>query len=172
MDFILLADFSVIKPDFGLLFWTAVIFLLFWFMIGKMAFRPIAEALKERQNDIQDSLDQADKARQEMANLKAENEELLAQAREERTKILKEAKDARDNIINEAKEKAKSDAQRIVADAKEQIENQKMAAMVELKNQVGTMALGIAEKVIRKELAGDSSQQAFVDGLVKEIKLN
>ena len=98
---IYLADFSVIKPDFGLIFWTVIIFLLFWFIIGKMAFRPIAEALKKRQQDIQDSLDEAKKARQEMAELKAENEDLLIQAREERAKILKEAKEAQDTIIRE-----------------------------------------------------------------------
>ncbi len=169
---IFLADFTVIKPDFGLLFWTFVIFLLFWFVIGKFAFRPIAEALKEREHDIQDSLDQAKKARQDMANLKAENEELLAQAREERSKILKEAKEASDRIVADAKNKAKAEAQKIVADAKEQIEHQKMAAIVELKNQVGAMSLSIAEKVIRKELAGNAEQEAFVNGLVAEIELN
>lgn len=169
---IFLADFSVIKPDFGLLFWTAVIFLLFWFLIGKAAFKPIAEALKKREDDIQNSLDEAKRARQEMSNLKAENEELLAQAREERSKILKEAKEVRDNIIAEAKEKANDEAQKIVAQAKEQIENQKQAAMTELKNQVGGMALSIAEKVIRKELAGNAEQETFVNSLVNEIKLN
>ena len=169
---IFLIEFTPIRPDFGLLFWTLVIFLLFWYIIGKFAFRPIANALKEREHDIQNSLDEAKKARQEMANLKAENEELLAQAREERSAILKTAKEAKDNIISEAKDKAKEEAQRIVADAKEQIENQKMAAMIDLKNQVGAMALTIAEKVIRKELSGNAEQESFVNGLVKDIKLN
>lgn len=169
---IFLADFSVIKPDFGLIFWTAVIFLIFWFMIGKLAFKPIAQALKKRENDIQSSLDEAKRARQEMADLKSENEDLLAQAREERSAILKEAKQARDKIVAEAKEKANEEAQKIVAQAKEQIEHQKQAAMTELKNQVGGMALSIAEKVIRKELAGNADQESFVNGLVNEIKLN
>jgi F-type H+-transporting ATPase subunit b len=169
---IFLADFSVIKPDFGLLFWTTIIFLLFWLLIGKFAFRPIAQALKKRENDIQGSLDEAKRTHQEMANLKAENEELLAQAREERTLILKAANNAKDNIINEAKEKAKEEAKRIVAGAKEQIENQKMAALIEIKNEVGKMAIDIAEKVIRKELTDGASQEAFVNGLVKDIKLN
>ena len=94
------------------------------------------------------------------------------QAREERALILKEAKDAGTSIVEEAKEKAKIEAQKIVANAKEQIENQKMAAMIELKNQVGTMALDIAEKVLQKELKGDTAQESFVSGLVKDIKLN
>jgi len=169
---IFLSDFTVIKPDFGLLFWTFVIFLLFWLIIGKFAFRPIANALKQREHDIQDSLDEAKKARQDMANLKAANEELLAQAREERSKIMKAAKEARDRIVAEAKDKAKEEAQKIVSDAKEQIQHQKMAAIVELKNQVGTMALDIAEKVLRKNLSANADQESFVKGLVDEIKLN
>lgn len=169
---IFLAGFDVIKPDFGLLFWTTIIFLLFWLLIGKFAFRPIATALKKREDDIQSSLDEAKRTRQEMANLKAENEELLAKAREERAMILKEAKDVRDRIINEAKDKAKEEAKRIVTSAKEQIEHQKMAAIIEIKNEVGKMAIDIAEKVIRKELQNDKAQEAYVNGLVKDIKLN
>lgn len=167
-----LADFSVIKPDFGLLFWTSIIFLLFWFVIGKFAFRPIINGLKKREKDIQDSLDEAKRAREEMARMKAENEELLAQAREERAQILKEAKDAKDRLIAEAKDKAKDEAKKIVANAKEQIENQKMAAIVDLKNQVGKLSLAIAEKVIRKELEGDKQQEAFIEQLVKDLKMN
>jgi F-type H+-transporting ATPase subunit b len=169
---IFLLDFSVIKPDFGLIFWTTIIFLLFWWMMTKFAFRPISEALKKRESDIQNSLDEAKRTRQEMANLKAENEELLALAREERAKILKEAKDAGNNLIAEAKEKAKEEAQKIVANAKEQIEHQKMAAIVDLKNQVGKISIEIAEKVIRKELQDNTAQEEYVNGLVKEIKLN
>lgn len=169
---IFLLDFSPIKPDFGLLFWSTVIFGLFWLMIGKFAFRPIAEALKKRESDIQDSLDQAKKAREEMSNLKAENEELLKLAQEERQKILREAKEAKDAIVAEAREKAKDESKRIVAEAKELIENQKMAAIVDLKNQAGRMAIEIAEKIMRKDLAGDTEQEAFVKKLVDDTKLN
>lgn len=168
----ILLEFSVIKPDFGLLFWTAFFFLLFWFLIGKMAFKPIAQALKKRESDIQNSLDEAKRTRQDMANLKAQNEELLIQAREERALILKEAKQAGEAIVAEAKEKAKVEAQKIVANAKEQIENQKMAAIIDLKNQVGNIAIEIAEKVIQRELHGNAAQEAFVKDLVKDIQLN
>ncbi|RMG87338.1 MAG: ATP synthase F0 subunit B [Bacteroidetes bacterium] len=167
-----LLDFSPIKPDLGLILWTTLIFILFWVIIGKLAFGPIKDALKKRETDIQNALDQARKAREEMANLKAENEELLAQAREERAKILKEAKEAKERIIAEAKLKAKEEAKKIVSDAKEQIENQKMAAMVEIKNTVGNMALEIAEKVLRKQLQGNAEQEQFVKTLVDDIKLN
>ncbi len=167
-----LADFSVIKPDFGLLAWSTLIFLLFWGIMARFAFRPIATALKKREDDIQDSLDEAKKARDEMANLKSENEQLLIQAREERAKILREAKEAKDTIIKEAKDKAKEEAKKIVASAKTEIENQRMAAVIDIKNQIGNIAIEVAEKVLRKELQGDSSQEAFVKSLVEEVKLN
>ncbi len=167
-----LADFSVIKPDFGLLFWTTIIFAIFWFVIGKFAFRPIANALKKRENDIQSALDEAKKAREAMAQLNAQNEELLAEAREERSKILREAKEAKNTIVNEAKVEAKEIARKIVVDAKLEIENQKKAAMMEVKNEVGMMALNIAEKVLKKELKGDAAQEKFVNDLADDIKLN
>jgi F-type H+-transporting ATPase subunit b len=168
----ILADFSVIKPDFGLFLWTTVFFLIFWFGISKVAFRPIANALKKREDDIQGALDEAKLAKEEMQNLKSENEKLLALAREERAKILKEAKDTKNSIINEAKTKAKEEASKIVNSAKIEIENQKSAAITEVKNKVGNMALEIAEKVLRKELTKDKSQVDFAEQLVKEIKLN
>ncbi len=167
-----LIEFNVIQPDVGLIFWSAVIFLLFWLLMSKVAFKPIIAALKKRESDIQGSLDEAKRVRQEMTNLKAENEALLVQAREERANILKEAKEAGNRIVEEAKLRAKEDAQKIVASAKEQIENQKMAAITDLKNQVGAISLEIAEKVIRKELRGNAEQESFVNGLVKDIKLN
>ncbi|MCI5082102.1 MAG: F0F1 ATP synthase subunit B [Saprospiraceae bacterium] len=172
MEVLFLADFSVIRPDPGLILWTTVVFLLVWIILGRMAFRPIQNALKQREDDIQSSLDEAKRAREEMANLKAENEQLLIEAREERAKILKEAKEAKETIIEEAKDKAKEEAQKIVASAKQEIENQKMAAVTEVKNQMGKMAIEIAEKVMRKDLAADSGQKDFVNRLVDEFKLN
>jgi len=167
-----LLDLDPIKPDIGLILWTTVAFLLFWGLIGKYAFGPIKDALKKRESDIQTALDEAKKAREEMANLNAKNEELLAQASEERAKILKEAKEAKDAIISEAKDKARDEAQKIVASAKSEIENQKMAAMTDVKNQAGMMALNIAEKILKKELAGNSDQENFANSLVEEINLS
>jgi F-type H+-transporting ATPase subunit b len=166
-----LADFSVIRPEPGLIIWTTVIFALFWFLMSRFAFKPIARALKDRENDIQQSLDEAKKAREEMSNLKAENEALLAQAQEERTQILKEAKNAKDSIIGEAKEKAKEEAKKIVTNAKAEIENQKMAALIDLKNQVGVIALEIAEKVIQRELKDQSEHEKYVNELVDQLDL-
>jgi len=172
VDFILLADFSVIRPEPGLIIWTTIIFFLFWFIMGRLAFRPIQNALKKRDSEIQSSLDEAKNARLEMAKLKAENEEILKQAYEERAKIIKEAKEVKDSIVKEAKVKAKEEAKKIVTSAKQEIENQKMAAITEVKNLTGMMALEIAEKVLRKELKGNKEQEAYVSDLMKEIKLN
>ncbi len=171
MNVFLLADFSVIKPDPGLIFWTSIIFIVLWTILGRMAFRPIQNALKKREDDIQDALDEAKHAREEMANLQAENEKLLIQAREERALILKEAKEAKNTIINEAKNDAKAEAQKIVASAKQDIENQRMAAVTDLKNQVGQMAIEIAEKVLRRQLAGNTEQESYVNQLVDEIEI-
>jgi F-type H+-transporting ATPase subunit b len=165
-----LADFNVLKP--GLLIWTTIIFLLFWFLMSRFAFKPIGEALKKRESDIQDALDQAKKAREEMANLHAQNEKLLAEAREERSQILKEAKEAAEKYITETKEKATAEYKRKVESAIQDIENQKMAALVELKNQAGKMAIDIAEKVLRRELGSKADQEAFAKSLADQIKLN
>lgn len=172
MLMIYLLDFSPIKPDLGLLLWTTIIFCLFWFIIGRTAFGPIRRALKSRELNIQSALDEATKAREEMAKLKAENEQILAEARDERAKILKEAIDTKNTIVNDAKEKAKEEAQRIVTNAKLEIESEKQAALIEVKNQVGMMATDIAEKVIRKQLGGSDDHEQFVGKLIDEIKLN
>ena len=169
---IFLADFSVIKPDFGLLFWTSIIFVLFWVLMSKFAFGPITEGLKKRESDIQDALDEAKKAKEEMAALNARNEELIKEAQVERAKIMKEAKEAKEQIINDAKVRAKEDANRIVSTARMEIEAQKKSALLEVKNQVGQMALDIAEKVIRKDLSANPEQVGLVNKLVDEIKLN
>lgn len=167
-----LISFTPFQPTPGLAIWTVVIFLIFWFIVGKFAFKPIAEALSKREHDIQDAIDQSKKTREEMANLRADNEKLLAEAREERSKILQEAKEIKVQMIAEAKEKAKEEASKIVGNAMQDIENQKKAAIAEVKNELGKFALNIAEKVIRKELTGNAEQEKFVESLVREVNLN
>ena len=168
----LLADFNVIRPDFGLIFWTTLIFGLFWWLIGKFAFKPIAQALKERENEIQGALDEAKLSRAEMVQMRSDNDALLVEAREEKSKILNEAKQMKNEIVSEARNKAKEEAQKIVASAKLEIDSQKKADIIEVKNEVGNMALKIAEQVIRKELQGSGEHENFVNKLVGEIELN
>jgi len=169
---IFLAGFAPFQPTPGLALWSLIIFCLFWFLMSKYAFRPMMEGLKKRESGIQSALEEAQKAREEMANLKAENELILAEAREERAAMLREAKEAKATIIADAKEKAKEDAQRITTSAKMEIENEKKAALIEVKNEVGMMATQIAEKIIRKELKGQPEHESFVNTLVSEFKLN
>ncbi len=165
-------NFSPIKPDVGLLLWTSIIFGLFWLLVGKFAFGPIRDALKKRSTDIQDALDQAEKAKEEMANMKAENEKILGEARAERALIMKEAKETKEEIIKEARNTANAEANKILANAKVEINNQKKSAINEVKNMTGQMAIEIAEKVLRKDLSGNTEQNSLVDNLVNELNLN
>jgi len=167
-----LMEFNVLRPDPGLFFWTVVIFLLFWFIIGKFAFKPIINALKTRNNDIQAALDEAQLARKEMADLKAQNDAIMAEAREERAKVLREANEMKNSIINEARNKAKEEAGRLIATAKTEIAAERKAAMTNIKNEVGSMAISIAENILRKELAGDPDKKAYAESLVNELNLN
>ncbi len=168
----ILAKFYPFIPEPGLMIWTILIFSLFWLLMSRFAFKPIAKALREREDDIQNALDEATKARQEMANLKSEHQKLLDEAKEERSNILLEAKEAAEAYRKEQKAKADEEFRIKVDSALEEIENRKMEAMVTIKNDAGTMALDIAEKILRKELKGNAEQEAFVKGLVDDIKLN
>ena len=169
---IFLADFSVIKPDFGLFFWSCVIFLTFWFVIGKFAFKPIANALKKRESDIQEALDEAKKAREEMANLRNENEAMLQQSREERSKILNEAKAVKDRIIKEAKNEAKEEAMNILSNATLEIENQKKKAILEVKSQTGLLVVRVTERLLRHELENTDEQKKLIRSMVDEVNFS
>ena len=163
---------SLISVDPGLILFTSIIFIGLYFFLTKAAWKPIQSALKDRENSIDDALKQAEKARQEIAALGAKNEELLIVAREERSRILQEAKVLSDNIIKDAKDKAKAEADKIVVNARQEINNQKKAALTEVKNTAGKLALEVAERVIRQQLVGDAAQEAFANKLISEIELN
>jgi F-type H+-transporting ATPase subunit b len=163
---------ELLTPSFGLIFWTLLAFLIVFFILRKFAWKPILNSLDAREKGIADSLETADRVRAEMAQLKSENEELLAKAREERAAMLKEARDIKDKIINDAKEQAKTEASKIMLETQQAIEQQKMAAMTDVKNQVGKMVIEVAEKILRKELGNIDAQEAHIKDLVEEVKLN
>lgn len=163
---------GLLTPDFGLFFWTLIAFLLVLFILGKFAWKPILNSLSERENSIASSLATAEKARQEMANLKSENEALLQKAREERSVMLKDAKETAEKLISDAQNKAKSEYERIVSDAQIAITQQKNAALTDVKNQVGSLVIEVAEKVIRKQLANKGEQEALIADLVDNVKMN
>ncbi|MCP9237565.1 F0F1 ATP synthase subunit B [Lewinella sp. JB7] len=169
MSTLFLADFSVIKPDFGLIFWTVVIFLILYAILGKLAWKPIQKALRRRDEEIQTSIDEAKRARAEMEAQAADNQRLLMEAREERTRIIGEAERQSKEMVAAAKNEAREAAQKVAADAKRDIENMRKAAMVDLKKEVGTMAVEIAEKILQKDLRSDANQEAFVRELVSDL---
>jgi F-type H+-transporting ATPase subunit b len=160
---------QLLTPAFGLIFWTLIAFLAAFFILKKFAWPAIINGLNERERTIADSLATAEKVKQEMATLKSENEALMIQAREERAQMLKEAKDTKDKIINEAKEQAKVEANKIIVDANNAIQNAKMAALTDVKNQIGNMVVEVAEKVIRRELNANGDQEAYIRKLADDL---
>lgn len=163
---------KLLTPEFGLIIWTLLAFLIVFFILKKLAWPAIIKGMREREEGITNSLATAERVRAEMAQLKNENEALLATAREERAQMLKEARETKDKIINEAKDQAKIEASKIIAEAQAAINIHKMAAITEVKNQVGKMVIEISEKVLRKELGTQEAQEAHIKGLVEEVKLN
>lgn len=163
---------ELLTPELGLFFWTLIAFLAVFFILRKFAWKPILKSLHERESGIAESIAAADRIKAEMAQMKNENEQLMAKAREERSAMLKEAKIEQERIINKAKEDTKAIADKMLSDAQKQIEQQKMAALTEVKNQIGNLAIEVAEKVLRKQLATADSHNEYANTLVEDIKLN
>ncbi len=163
---------DLLTPGFGLFFWTLIAFLSVFFVLKKFAWKPILNTLNERETGIAESIAAAEKLKKEMGQMQAENEKIMAEARAERAAMLKEAKETRDSIINKAKDDTKVIADRMLAEAQQQIQQQKMAALTEVKNEIGKLAVEVAEKVIRKQLATADSQNDYAKMLAEEIKMN
>jgi len=163
---------ELLTPGSGLIFWQAVVFLGLFFLLSKLAWKPILTSLKERETSIQAALDSAEKAKEEMASLKAGNEKLMKEAREERDKILREARDAANRIHDDAQHNAKQNAERMMEDAKAMITSEKQAALKDVRELVAKFSLEVAEKVIKKNLSSDKAQQELAQGFAKDIKVN
>lgn len=163
---------DLLIPSFGLIIWTLIAFIIVFFILKKYAWKPILDSLKDREQNISDSILSAEKVRAEMAELKSENEILLAEAREERALMMREAKEIRDKIIAEAKERAREETNKIVSDAQSTINQQKMAAIVDLKNQVGKLVLEVSERVLRRELSDREAQEEYIKELSDKVELN
>lgn len=163
----LISEFSV-----GLFFWQTVLFVGLVFLLRKFAWKPILNAVNEREEKIKGALKAAEEAEKKMQAINNESEALLKKAREERDQILKEAREAKEAMISDAKAKANAEAEKIIAQAHETINNEKMAAITELKNQVAILSIEIAEKILKEQLNSDDKQKALVDNLLKEVNLN
>lgn len=168
----LLALNPLVSPDPGLLIWSTISFLILFFLLSKFAWKPIVKALDERERSIEDALAKAEMAKEEMAKLTTENEELLKQARAERDDILKQAKELKDQIVGDAKVSAQVEGAKMIEKAKQEITNQKNAALAEVKNQVSNLSLEIAEKILRRQFDDRNRQEVLVSELLKEVKLN
>lgn len=163
---------DLLTPDLGYFVWALIIFLVLLLILRKFAWKPIIKMLNEREQNISGAIATAEKVKAEMAQLQTDNEALLAKAREERAKLMKEARETKDKIINDAKEQAKVEANKIIVDAQQAINAQKMAALTDVKNEVGKLVIEVSEKILKRELSGQNKQEEYINGLVNTVKLN
>ncbi len=163
---------ELLLPKLGLIFWTLIAFGITLWILGKFAWKPILKSLDDREKNISDSILAAENVRKEMAALKSENEQLLNKAREERSQMMREAKETRDKIVSEAKEQARQETNKIIADAQAAINQQKMASIIDLKNQVGNLVIEVSEKVLRRELSNKAEQENYINQLAANAELN
>jgi len=163
---------ELVTPGLGLIFWMVISFSVILFILKKFAWKPILKALKDREITIVTALKSADKAKEEMEQLKADNEKVIKEAKNERDNLLKDARQVKDKIISEAKQKANSEAKKIIEDAKGKIESEKEAALDEIKNQVAGFSVEIAEKILKKKLEKSKDQKDLINELVDDIKIN
>ena len=162
----------MIEPGIGLLFWMTLTFLILLFLLAKFAWKPILTAINEREVTIVDSLNQAKLAKQEVENLKAENEIIIREAKIERDQILKEARDIRDRIVGEAKGLAKAEGDKMIESARQTIQAEKSAAVSDIKSQIGALSINIAESILKQKLDNDGAQDALVANILNTSNLN
>jgi len=165
---IIMDPMALVTPAIGLMFWTCVVFVLLLVLLKKFAWKPILNAVDERNESIDNALKAADKAKEEMTSLNADNERILIEAKKERDLLLKEAREMKLNIISEAKEKATTEADKIIISAKDQINNDKMKAITELKNQVAELSIEMTEKILKSELSDAVKQKELVSSALQQ----
>jgi F-type H+-transporting ATPase subunit b len=162
----------MLSVSFGTVIWTTIAFLVVVFVLGKFAWPSILKSIKEREESIEDALQAAEKAKEQLEELKEGNEKLLAEARQERDTMLKEAREVKESIIAEAKDKAGVEAEKVMEASREIIRNEKAAAIAEIKTQVAELSVLVAEKILKAELSSKDQQNAFVEEAMKNAKLN
>ena len=162
----------MIEPGIGLLFWMTLTFIILLFLLAKFAWKPILNAVNDREVSIIDALNQAKLAKQEMTQLKEDNERILREARAERDGILKEARDMKDKIVNQAKDSAKVEGEKMIEAARQSIQTEKNAAMADIKTQIGTLSVSIAENILKQKLDNDGAQNALVENILNKSNIN
>jgi len=163
---------ELIKPDFGLIFWMLIGFGILFFILAKFAWPVIILSIKKREQFIQDQLDEAEHVRQDMKNLKSEHQQLLNAAKEERDRILANARKIIDKMNDEAKVKRDRESEVMLEETKKAIQNEKMKAITEIKNEIALLSIDIAEKILNEEMSSTSKQEEVIHKWVKEMNLN
>lgn len=163
---------AILTPDLGLLFWMMLAFLVVFFILAKFGFPAITKMVEERKAYIDDSLRKAHEANEKLQNIQAESEQILQEARERQAQILKDAAATRDSIVSQAQDKAREESTRIIAEARTQIEAEKQNAIRDIRSQVATLSVQIAEKILRGNLKDDAQQMQYVDKLLDEVSSN
>lgn len=163
---------SLITPDFGLLFWMTIVFLIVLSIVSKFGFKVIVKMVNDRKDYIDSSLQKAHEANKKLANIKVESDALLQEARERQAAILKEAAATRDAIVEKAQDKAHEESNRLLTEAKVEIENQRQAAVSDIRKQVATLSVEIAEKVLREKLGDEKTQMDLIERMLDEISLS
>ncbi|MCX8523405.1 F0F1 ATP synthase subunit B [Chryseobacterium formosus] len=163
---------ELLTPSIGNIFWTAIVFLLLVVLLKAFAWKPILSAVKEREDNIQDALNQAKLAKKEMETLKADNDRIMREAKIERDAILKEAREIKERIVAEAKDAAKSEGDKLIEAAKQTINAEKNAAMSEIKSQIGILSVNIAESILKQKLENTEAQNELVQNYLNKSNLN
>jgi len=163
---------SLITPDFGLLVWMTLIFGIIFFLLAKFGFPMITGMVEKRSERISESIKKANEAEEKLASLAQEQTKMIEETRKEQTRILKEASQARDTMVETAKVQARDEAAKILADAKKQIEAERESAMREIRRYVAEISVGVAEKIVRKELSSDDAQKALIERMIEESERN
>lgn len=162
----------MIEPGIGLLFWMTLTFIILLFLLAKFAWKPILNAVNEREVSIQDALNQAQLAKEEMAQLKSDNERIIREAKAERDAILKEAREIKDKIVSDAKEAAKTEGDKMIAQARQTIVAEKIAAVSEIKNQIGALSVQIAESILKQKLDNADAHNQLVENILNKSNQN
>lgn len=162
---------DLVTPEWGLIFWTVISFGILLFVLGKFAWKPILNAVNEREDGIKNALAEAENARKEMQNLQADNERILKEARAEREAMLKEAREIKEKIVSDAKEQAKIEGDKMIKQTQATIQSEKKAAIADIKSQVASLSVEIAEKVIKEQLSNRDKQLKLVEDMLGDIKL-
>lgn len=163
---------DLIKPDFGLVFWTTLIFLILILLLKKFAWKPILKTVKTREESIEKALNAAEEAKEEMKKLQSRNEDLLVEARKERDEMLREARETRNSIIEEAKKSASVEGDKMIDSAKESIRNERKAAVAQIKKEVSSLSVELAEKILKEQLKSDEKQKELINKYIEDINLN